>query len=210
VQGESGMRAAGADYLRGLRQVADEYGLLLFFDEVQCGMGRTGRLFAHEWAGVKPDILATAKGIGGGFPLGACLATEKAAAALTAGSHGSTFGGNPLAMAVGNAVLDVILADGFLAGVDRIARDLRARLEDLAARHPAVVEEVRGAGLMLGLKCAVPSADMVTRLREHGLLSVGAGDNVVRLLPPLIIDARHVDEALDILARVCGGWRPAA
>ena len=210
VQGEGGMRAAGADYLRGLRQVADEYGLLLFFDEVQCGMGRTGRLFAHEWAGVKPDILATAKGIGGGFPLGACLATEKAAAALTAGSHGSTFGGNPLAMAVGNAVLDVILADGFLAGVDRIARDLRARLEDLAARHPAVVEEVRGAGLMLGLKCAVPSADMVTRLREHGLLSVGAGDNVVRLLPPLIIAERHVDEALDILARVCGGWRPAA
>jgi acetylornithine/N-succinyldiaminopimelate aminotransferase len=190
--------------------VADEYGLLLFFDEVQCGMGRTGRLFAHEWAGVKPDVLATAKGLGGGFPVGACLAKEHVAAAFTAGSHGSTFGGNPLAMAVGNAVLDVLLADGFLERVDRIGRLLRDRLEELARRHPRVIEEVRGAGLMLGLKCRVPNTEMVAALRQRGLLAVGAGDNVVRLLPPLIIDESHVGEAIGILDQACRGWQEAA
>ena len=210
VQGEGGMTPAPVEYLRGLREVADEFGLLLFFDEVQCGMGRTGRLFAHEWAGVKPDIVATAKGLGGGFPVGACLATEKVARALTAGSHGSTFGGNPLAMAVGNAVLDIILADGFLANVERMGRLLRKRLEDLARRYPAVIESVRGLGLMIGLKCVVPNTEMVAALRTAGLLTVGAGDNVVRLLPPLIIEERHVDEAMSILDSVCAAWPRAA
>ena len=210
VQGEGGMRAATPEYLQGLRQVADEYGLLLFFDEVQCGIGRTGRLFAHEWAGVTPDLLAMAKGIGSGFPMGACLATTKVGSVLTAGSHGSTFGGNPLAMAVGNAVLDIVLADGFLARVERIGVLLRQRLEALVRRHGSVIAEVRGAGLMIGLRCVVPVAEMVARLREEGLLSVGAGDNVVRLLPPLIIDESHIGEALEILERVCASWPEAA
>ena len=210
VQGEGGMRPAPADYLQALRNVADEFGLLLYFDEVQCGMGRTGKLFAHEWAGVEPDILATAKGIGGGFPMGACLAKEKVAKTLTAGSHGSTFGGGPLAMAVANAVLDILLADGFLANVERMGRLLRTRVESLAKRHPKVLVDVRGAGLMLGLKCAVPSTEMIGKLRDAGLLTVGAGDNVVRLLPPLIIDESHVEEALAILDRVCGAWPSAA
>jgi len=209
VQGEGGMRPAPAEYLQALRKVADEYGLLLYFDEVQCGMGRTGKLFAHEWAGVEPDILATAKGLGGGFPIGACLATEKVAKTLTAGSHGSTFGGGPLAMAVGNAVLDILLADGFLADVERKGRLLRQRVEALVKRHPTVLVDVRGAGLMLGLKCAVPNTEMVNTLRDAGLLTVGAGDNVVRLLPPLIVDETHIEEALAILDKVCGAW-PAA
>ena len=203
VQGEGGIRDGGADYLRGLRETADEYGLLLFFDEIQCGMGRTGKLFAHGWAGIAPDIMAIAKALGGGFPIGACLATEKAASALTAGSHGSTFGGNPLAMAVANAVLDVMTADGFLDNVNRQAANLRARLEALVASHPKVLVEVRAAGLMLGLVCAVPNADLYRKLRENGLLTVRAEDNVVRLLPPLIIDESHIGEALDILDRSC-------
>ena len=202
VQGEGGMRAASADYLRGLRQVCDEFGLLLFFDEIQCGMGRTGRLFAHDWAGVTPDVMAIAKALGGGFPIAACLATERAAAGMTVGTHGSTFGGNPLAMAVANAVLDVMLADGFFDRVQKIATTLRSKLVDLARRYPAVIEEVRGMGLMIGLKTAVPNADFVKSLREQGLLSVPAGDNVVRLLPPLVIDESHVDEAMAILGRV--------
>ncbi len=206
VQGEGGMRPAPAEYLQALRKVADEYGLLLFFDEVQCGMGRTGKLFAHEWAGVAPDILATAKGIGGGFPMGACLATETVAKALTPGSHGSTFGGGPLATAVGNAVLDILLADGFLAKVERMGRLLREKVEALVKRHPRVLVDVRGTGLMLGLKCIVPNTEMVNKLRDAGLLTVGAGDNVVRLLPPLIIEEGHVEEALSILDKVCGTW----
>ncbi len=206
VQGEGGMRPAPAEYLQALRKVADEYGLLLFLDEVQCGMGRTGKLFAHEWAGVAPDILATAKGIGGGFPMGACLATETVAKALTPGSHGSTFGGGPLATAVGNAVLDILLADGFLAKVERMGRLLREKVEALVKRHPRVLVDLRGAGLMLGLKCVVPNTEMVNKLRDAGLLTVGAGDNVVRLLPPLIIEEGHVEEALSILDKVCGTW----
>ncbi|MFZ5792776.1 MAG: aspartate aminotransferase family protein [Pseudomonadota bacterium] len=209
VQGEGGMRAASVEYLRGLRQVCDEYGLLLFFDEVQSGMGRTGRLFAHEWAGVKPDIVATAKGLGGGFPVGACLATERVAAALTVGSHGSTFGGNPLAMAVANAVLDVLLAEGFLPRVEAVGRKLHQRLAGLVAAHPRLFEELRGKGLMIGLKCRVPNTEMVARLREAGLLTVGAGENVVRLLPPLIIEGAHVEEALAILDRVAKDWPEA-
>lgn len=205
VQGEGGIRPATLEYLRGLRAVADEYGLLLVFDEVQCGMGRTGKLFAHEWAGVTPDILGVAKGLGGGFPVGACLATERAASGMTAGSHGSTFGGNPLAMAVGNAVLDVLLEDSFLPRVDRVARILWKRLAALVAKYPSVFAELRGAGLLLGLRCVVPNNDVIDRAREHGLLSVGAGENVVRLLPPLIIDESHIDEAVGILDRVAAG-----
>jgi acetylornithine/N-succinyldiaminopimelate aminotransferase len=210
VQGEGGIRPASLDYLRGLRSVCDEFGLLLLFDEIQCGIGRTGKLFAHEWAGITPDAVAIAKGIGGGFPVGAFLATEQAAAPMSAGSHGSTFGGNPLAMAVGNAVLDVVLADGFLDGVDRRARILWTRLQDLAARHPKVIAEVRGAGLMLGLRCVVPNSDVVARLREHGLLTVPASENTIRLMPPLIVEDSHIDEAIDILDRVCGEQAQAA
>ena len=210
IQGEGGIRAADLDYLKGLREACDEFGLLLFLDEVQCGVGRTGRFFAHEWAGIEPDVMAVAKGLGGGFPIGACLATAEAAQGMTAGSHGSTFGGNPLAMAVGNAVLDVVLGQGFLEGVVEISQVLRRRLEALAAAHPGVLTGVRGSGLMLGLTCAVPNTEMVARLRDEGLLTVGAGENVVRLLPPLTIEESHVEEALAILERVCGAWAEAA
>ena len=203
VQGEGGIRPADVAFLRGLRDTADEFGLLLFLDEVQCGMGRTGRLFAHEWAGITPDVMAVAKGLGGGFPIGACLASGKAAEALTAGSHGSTFGGNPLAMAVANAVLDVMLTEGFLEHVCTVGAELRARLTALAARYPAVITEVRGAGLMLGLKCAIDNGTVVEHLLKEGLLAVPAADNVVRLLPPLTIEASHVAEAAEVLDRVC-------
>jgi acetylornithine/N-succinyldiaminopimelate aminotransferase len=206
VQGEGGIKPASLDYLRGLRAVADEYGLLLVFDEVQCGMGRTGKLFAHEWAGIAPDILGVAKGLGGGFPVGACLATERAASGMTAGAHGSTFGGNPLAMAAGNAVLDVMLEEGFLPEVDRIARILWKRLAALVAEYPTVFAEIRGAGLLLGLRCVIPNTDVIDRMREHGLLSVGAGENVIRLMPPLIIDESHVEEAVGILDTVAASF----
>ena len=212
IQGEGGIAAASSDYMRALRQVADEYGLLLIFDEVQCGMGRTGKLFAHEWSGVTPDICATAKGIGGGFPLGACLATEKAAKGMTAGTHGSTYGGNPLAMAVGNAVLDVVLAPGFLENVVKMGGYLRHRMEKLIAARGNIFVEPRGQGLLAGLRCAdkVNSVDMVARLREAGLLTVGAGQNVVRLAPPLIVAEQHIDEAMAILDQVAATWKMAA
>jgi acetylornithine/N-succinyldiaminopimelate aminotransferase len=209
VQGEGGVRAASAEYLRGLREVADEFGLLLVFDEVQCGVGRTGKLFAHEWAGVTPDIMTIAKGIGGGFPMGACLATEAAATGMTAGSHGSTFGGNPLAMAVGNAVLDVILAPGFLERVQKMAGLLRARLGELVKAYPDLFAELRGSGMLIGLRCVVPSTEMVERLRGAGLLVVGAGDNVVRLLPPLIIGEAEIDEAVRLVDGVARAWKAA-
>ena len=201
VQGEGGIRAADAEFLRGLRAVADEFGLLLMFDEVQCGMGRTGKLFAHEWAGVTPDIMAIAKALGGGFPVAACLATERAAACMTAGSHGSTFGGNPLAMAVANAVLDVMLGGGFLENVERMGALLRGRLGDLAGRYPGRIEEVRGVGLMIGLKLGpkIDSVALIGSLREEGLLTVPAAENVIRLLPPLIVEESHVDEAMAAL-----------
>jgi len=210
VQGEGGVRPASLEYLRALRATCDEFGLLLLFDEVQCGLGRTGKFLAHEWAGIAPDAAALAKGLGGGFPIGAILATEKAAAPMTVGSHGSTFGGNPLAMAVGNAVLDVILADGFLEQVDRRARRLWDRLEEVVARHPKVLAEVRGAGLLIGLRAVVPNGDLVTRLREQGLLTAAAAENVVRILPPLILDDSHIGEAIGILDQVCGDWAAAA
>jgi len=210
IQGEGGIRTGSLDYLRGLRATCDEFGLLLVLDEVQCGIGRTGRFLAHEWAGIAPDVVAIAKGLGGGFPIGAVLATAKAAEDMTAGSHGTTFGGNPLAMAVGNAVLDVVLAEGFLARVERIGALLQGRLETLVKRHPELFTEVRGKGLMLGLRSAVPATQVVARLRDEGLLTVGAAEEVIRLLPPLIIAESHVDEALTILERVAGAWAKAA
>ena len=201
VQGEGGIHPASMDYLEGLRQMADEFGLLLFLDEIQCGMGRTGRLFAHQWSSIEPDIMAVAKGLAGGFPIGACLATEKAARALTAGSHGSTFGGNPLAMTVAAEVLDIMGGDGFLDRVVAIAGVLRQGLENLVRDHPGHLELVRGAGLMVGLQCRLDNKDFIARLMKNGLLTVPAAGNVVRFLPPLIIEDGHVGEALDIIAR---------
>ncbi len=203
IQGEGGIRTVPPQCLRGLRALADEHGLVLIFDEVQCGVGRTGKLFAHEWAGVVPDIMAIAKGIGGGFPMGACLATEHAAAGMTAGTHGSTFGGNPLAMAVGNAVLDVVLADGFLDHVTDVARYAAQKFASLKDAHPNIIEQVRGAGLMLGLKTKPLNSDFVNAAYAEHLLTVGAGDNVVRLLPPLIITKADIDEAVQKLERAC-------
>jgi acetylornithine/N-succinyldiaminopimelate aminotransferase len=203
VQGEGGVRLVPPEFLRAMRALCDEHGLLLMLDEVQTGVGRTGKLFAHEWSGVTPDIMAIAKGIGGGFPMGACLATERAAVGMTAGSHGSTFGGNPLAMAVGNAVLDVVLAPGFLEHVNKVANYLRQQLAMVADRNRAVVEDVRGQGLLLGLKAKVPNTELIDALRERGLLSVAAGDNVVRLLPPLIVTEEQVREAVSILNDAC-------
>jgi acetylornithine/N-succinyldiaminopimelate aminotransferase len=201
IQGEGGIVPADARYLQGLRQVADEFGLLLIFDEVQCGLGRTGKLFAHEWSDVAPDIMALAKGLGGGFPVGACLATEKAAQYMTAGTHGSTFGGNPLAMAAANAVMDVMLADGFLEGVRKIADYFWSKLTPLVAKHPKIFTELRGKGLMIGLKCAVPNTDVQARAMDNGLLAVTGGDNVVRLLPSLLITEAEVEAAVAILDR---------
>ena len=203
IQGETGINVAPEGFLKALRQLADEHGLLLFFDEVQCGMGRTGRLFAHEWEGVAPDVMASAKALGAGFPIGACLATEKAALGMVAGTHGSTFGGNPLACAVGNAVLDLMLADGFLDQVEARAAQLRERVETLARSNTGVIEEVRGRGLLLGLKWTVPNTDVIEAARRAGLLVVIAGDNVVRLLPPLNLEETHIEEAMDVLHRVC-------
>jgi len=203
VQGEGGIRTAPADYLEGIRAVCDEFGLLMFLDEVQSGMGRTGKLFAHEWAGVRPDVMALAKGLGGGFPVGACLATEEAASGMVAGAHGSTFGGNPLATAVVNAVLDALLAEGFLEGVQARAAELRQRLEALSARYPETVPEVRGTGMMLGLRVGPSNADFVGALRRQGLLAVPAGENVVRLLPPLVVEASHIGEAVAMIEGAC-------
>ena len=206
VQGEGGIRPANPDFLRSLRAVCEEFGLLLVFDEVQSGTGRTGKLFAHEWAGVTPDVMAIAKGIGGGFPMGAFLATEKAAQGMVAGSHGSTFGGNPLAMAVGNAVLDVLLEPGFLDRVQRMAARLKERLDFVVKKHPHVYAEARGQGLLLGIKCVPPSTDVAARLREEGLLTAGAGDNVMRLLPPLIIGKAEIDAVEVMLDKVGREW----
>jgi acetylornithine/N-succinyldiaminopimelate aminotransferase len=206
VQGEGGLASAPEGYLRGLRDICDEFGLVLVYDEVQCGMGRTGKLFAHEWEGVPPDVLATAKALGGGFPVGACLATERAAIGMKAGTHGSTFGGNPLAMAVANAVLDVMLADGFLPNVEKMASLLARQLDGLVRKHPKILAERRGKGLLTGLKCVVPSGEMVEKLRQAGLLTVGAGENVVRLLPPLIVDEGHIEEAVGIIDGVARQW----
>jgi len=200
IQGEGGLRPATPEFLRGLRRLCDEHGLLLILDEVQTGVARTGKLFAHELAGITPDIMAIAKGIGGGFPMGACLATERAASGMTAGTHGSTFGGNPLAMAVGNAVLDVVLAPGFMEHVVKVANFARQQLAGLVAAHPQVFEDVRGEGLMMGLKMKVPNTEFVAALLKNKMLVIGAGDNVIRLLPPLIVTEDDVRAALKILS----------
>ncbi|MFO1131038.1 MAG: aspartate aminotransferase family protein [Hyphomicrobiales bacterium] len=203
VQGEGGIRPVPAQDLKRLRALCDAHGLLLLFDEVQTGVGRTGKLFAHEWAGVTPDIMAIAKGIGGGFPIGACLATEKAAVGMTAGTHGSTFGGNPLGTAVANAVLDVVLAPGFLDGVQQRAIVLKQKLAGLKDSHPSIIEDIRGTGLMMGIKCKVPNTAFQAAALDQHLLTIGAGDNVVRLLPPLVVTDQDITEAVDKLDRAC-------
>ncbi|HEU0215351.1 MAG TPA: aspartate aminotransferase family protein [Stellaceae bacterium] len=209
VQGEGGVRAPSADYLLGLRQICDEFGLLLVYDEVQCGMGRTGKLFAHEWAGVPPDIMAVAKALGNGIPIGACLATERAAVGMVPGSHGSTFGGNPLSTAAGNAVLDVMLAPGFFDKVNDVGKYLWGKLEALVAAHPKLFESVRGSGLLVGVKCVVTAGDVVAKAREKGLLVLTAGDNVLRILPPLVAGEKEIDEAVGTLGKVASEWPTA-
>ena len=201
IQGEGGIRVVPDQCLKGLRDLCDETGTLLIFDEVQCGMGRTGKLFAHEWAGITPDIMMVAKGIGGGFPLGAVLATEAAAAGMGAGTHGSTYGGNPLACAVGAAVMAIVTQDDFLADVSRKAAQFRQGLESLVAEHPKVFEAVRGQGLMLGLKCRVPNGEVVKAAYGQHLLTVPAADNVLRLLPALNIEPADIAEAIARLGR---------
>ena len=203
IQGEGGIRTVSNAFLRELRALCDSHGLLLIFDEIQTGVGRTGKLFAYEWTGVTPDIMSVAKGIGGGFPLGACLASAEAAQGMTAGTHGTTFGGNPLAMAVGNAVLDVILAPGFLKEVERKGLLLKQRLAELKDRHPGIIAEVRGQGLMMGLRTVVPNTGFIAAARAQKLLVIGAGDNVARLLPPLIIGDAEISEAVNRIEAAC-------
>ncbi|MCO5732554.1 aspartate aminotransferase family protein [Rhizobium sp. SSA_523] len=199
IQGEGGIRVVSKEFLREMRALCAEHGILLIFDEVQTGVGRTGRFFAYEWSGVTPDIMAVAKGIGGGFPFGACLATAEAASGMKPGVHGTTYGGNPLAMAVGNAVLDIVLAEGFLQNVNDVALVFRQGLAALKDRFPDVIEDIRGEGLMLGIKARVPAADLAAAMRDEHILGVPAGDNVIRLLPPLVVTA---DEAREGLSRI--------
>ncbi len=211
IQGEGGIRQASPEFLQGLRKACDEHGLLLVLDEVQCGYGRTGKLFAHELYGITPDIMSVAKGIGGGFPLGACLATEEAAKGMVAGTHGSTYGGNPLAMAAGEAVLDVILEDGFLEHVATMGDRLRQGLEQMIPNHDHLFDSVRGTGLMLGLKLKSDSRAFVAFARDHhNLLLVAAGENVIRILPPLVIDESHIAECIDKLSTAARIYVPAA
>ncbi len=207
IQGEGGIRPASREFITGLRKACDDHGLLLVFDEVQCGVARTGHLYAYEYYGVTPDIMATAKGIGGGFPLGACLATEKAAAGMVIGTHGSTYGGNPLAMAAGQAVFDVVANDEFLAHVRTMGDRLRSALEQMIPNHDQLFESVRGIGLMLGLKMKTDSRAFVTYLRTRGLLTVAAGDNVVRVLPPLVIEEQHVNEFVEALSAAAADYK---
>jgi acetylornithine/N-succinyldiaminopimelate aminotransferase len=201
IQGEGGVRVAPTSFLRGLRELCDQHDLLLVFDEVQTGIGRTGSFFAYQRCGIAPDVMGIAKAIGGGFPLGACLATTQAAKGMTAGTHGSTFGANPLAMAVGNAVLDVVLAPGFLDKVRRSAILLRQRLAEIKDHHPDVVRDLRGEGLLLGLVAACPNDELVAAMRAEKLLAVAAGDNVVRMLPPLTIEEPEIADAIDRIDR---------
>jgi acetylornithine/N-succinyldiaminopimelate aminotransferase len=207
IQGEVGIRVFPDGFLKRLRAFCDERGLLLVLDEVQCGMARTGRMFAYEYEDVRPDIMALAKGIGGGFPLGACLATEEAAKGMKPGTHGSTYGGNPLAMAVGSAVLDIVAVPEFLEHVRKMASHFQQHLAMLLSEYPDIVSEIRGRGLMLGLKLEIPSQDFLARLRDNGLLAVGATENVIRLLPPLIVDESHLREATEALTATCAGYK---
>lgn len=210
IQGEGGIRSVSGQCLKGLRELCDRHGLVLVYDEVQCGMGRTGKLFAYQHSGVAPDIMASAKGIGGGFPMGACLATAEAAKGMVAGSHGSTYGGNPLAMAVGNAVLDIILEDGFLDHVNQMSLLLTQKLAGITDEFPDIVGGVRGKGLMMGLECKVANTDMQAACVANDLLVVAAGDNVLRLLPPLIITADEVSQAVTRIEAACRQLRSAS
>jgi acetylornithine/N-succinyldiaminopimelate aminotransferase len=203
IMGEGGVRVVPPEFLRALRRLCDEHGLLLVLDEVQTGIGRTGELFAYQRCGVVPDIMALAKALGGGFPLGACLATAEAAKGMTTGTHGSTFGGNPLAMAAAGALLDVVLADGFLDRVRHISLLLKQKLAEIKDRYPAIIAEVRGEGLLVGLRAVIPSGDLVNALREEKMIVVAAGDNVVRLLPPLIVSEEEMAEAVRRIDRAC-------
>ncbi|WP_315757642.1 MULTISPECIES: aspartate aminotransferase family protein [unclassified Bradyrhizobium] len=203
VQGEGGVRTAPLPFYKALRQLCDDNGLLLVIDEVQTGMGRTGDLFAHRWLGVTPDVMSLAKALGGGFPIGAVLATAEAASGMTPGSHGSTFGGNPLAVAAANAVLDVMLAPGFFDHVRKMSLLLKQKLGAVLDRHPDVISEIRGEGLLIGVKAVVPSGDLVAALRDQKLLTVGAGDNVVRFLPPLIVNESEIEQSVEMLDRAC-------
>ena len=210
VQGEGGMTAGTPEFIKGLRKACDEHGLLLILDEIQCGYGRTGKFFAYEHYGITPDIMTVAKGIGGGFPLGACLATEEAAKGMVFGTHGSTYGGNPLAMAAGQAILDVMLEPGFFDHVAKMGDRLRQAFEQLIPNHDHLFEEIRGKGLMLGIKMKEPavSRDFVAHLRDnHGLLTVAAGENVFRVLPPLIIDESHISEAIEKLSAGAASYK---
>ena len=210
VQGEGGIRPATPAFLQGLRALADEHDILLILDEVQCGVARTGTLFAHEQYGVSPDVMAIAKGIGGGFPVGACLATERAASGMVVGTHGSTYGGNPLAMAACEAVLDIVTEPAFLAQVQDSGERLRAALEQMIPNHDDLFDSVRGLGLMIGLKLKTDSRAFVNHARSHGILTVAAGDNVVRLLPPLIIEEHHIRECVEKLSAAAASFSPAA
>jgi acetylornithine/N-succinyldiaminopimelate aminotransferase len=203
IQGEGGVRAPTNQFLKSLRQLCDQHGLLLVFDEVQTGMGRTGELFAYQRTGVEPDVMALAKALGGGFPMGACLSTTEAGKGMTPGTHGSTFGGNPLAMAAGNATLDVMQTPGFFDKVKQNALLLKQRLAEIRDRYPTVVSEIRGEGLLLGLRAVVPNGELVDALRAEHLLAVAAGDNVVRLIPPLIVSEAEIGEAIGMLDRAC-------
>ena len=209
LQGEGGIRAASPEFLRGLRAACDEFGLVLGFDEVQCGMGRTGRLFAFEWAGIAPDVASSAKGLGGGFPIGAILAREHVANFLTPGTHGTTFGGNPLACTAANAVLDIILAPGFLAEVTRKGEVLAAALSQLVDELPDVFAARRGTGLIQGLQCVPPAGDVQAAFLAEGLLSVTAGENVVRLVPPLVLTDADIAHAVALMRRGAARWLPA-
>jgi acetylornithine/N-succinyldiaminopimelate aminotransferase len=206
VQGEGGIRPASQEFMKGLRALCDEHDLMLVLDEVQCGYARTGKMFAYEHYGIEPDIMAVAKGIGGGFPMGACLATEKAAAGMVVGTHGSTYGGNPLACAAGQAVLDVVANEEFLAHVTRMGERLRGALEQMIPNHDHLFETVRGMGLMLGVRMKTDSRAFVAYLREHGLLTVAAGDNVMRVLPPLVIEETHIAEFVEKLSEAARGY----
>jgi acetylornithine/N-succinyldiaminopimelate aminotransferase len=199
LQGEGGVRTVTPEFLRALRELCDEQGMLLIFDEIQTGVGRTGKFFAYDWLGFTPDIMTVAKGIGGGFPLGAVLATADAAKGMTVGTHGTTYGGNPLAMAVGNAAIDLVLAPGFLDHVNKIANYLHQQLGALVAGHPTLFESVRGQGLMIGIKMKTPSADFIAAARANGLVVLPAGDNVVRLLPPLTLSEAEAREGMELL-----------
>jgi acetylornithine/N-succinyldiaminopimelate aminotransferase len=211
IQGEGGIRQATPEFLTGLRKACDEHGLLLVLDEVQCGYGRTGKFFAHELYGITPDVMAVAKGIGGGFPLGACLATEEAAKGMVAGTHGSTYGGNPLAMAAGEAILDVMLEEGFFDNVTAMGDRLRQALEQMIPNHDHLFDSVRGTGLMLGLKLKSDARAFVAFARdEHNLLLVSAGENVVRILPPLVIDESHIAECVEKLSAAARVYVPAS